>query len=78
MKKAAIGVGSNLGDSVRVCRDVFHLLGNHPAIDSVKTSSLYRTSPVGSAAGRWFINAAPVLKTLLGPEALLDLMLDIA
>lgn len=77
MKKAAIGIGSNLGDSVRICRDVFHLLRNHPAAAIVKTSSLYKTSPVGSDAGGWFINAAACFKTLLEPEALLDLMLDI-
>ncbi len=77
MKQAAIGVGSNLGDSVRICRDVFHLLRNHPALGIVKTSSLYRTSPVGSDAGGWFINGAVLLETLLEPLALLDLMLDI-
>ncbi|MDR3553795.1 MAG: 2-amino-4-hydroxy-6-hydroxymethyldihydropteridine diphosphokinase [Syntrophobacteraceae bacterium] len=77
MNKAAIGVGSNLGDSVRICRDVFNLLRNHPAVDSVRMSSLYRTSPVGSEAGGWFINAAMLLETLLEPLPLLDLMLDI-
>ena len=77
MKKAAIGVGGNLGDSVRICRDVLDVLRNHPAIDIVKASSLYRTSPVGSEAGGWFINGAVLLQTLLEPLALLDLMLDI-
>jgi 2-amino-4-hydroxy-6-hydroxymethyldihydropteridine diphosphokinase len=77
VNKAAIGVGSNLGDSVRTCRDVFNLLRNHPAVDSVRMSSLYRTSPVGREAGGWFINAAMLLETNLEPLALLDLMLDI-
>ena len=76
VKKAAIGVGSNIGDSVRICRDVFNQLRNHPAIDNVRISSLYRTSPVGSSAGGWFVNAAVVLETILEPPALLDFLLD--
>ncbi|MDR3567632.1 MAG: 2-amino-4-hydroxy-6-hydroxymethyldihydropteridine diphosphokinase [Syntrophobacteraceae bacterium] len=77
MKRAAIGIGSNLGDSIGICRDVFDLLRNPPAIDIVKASSLYRTSPVGSEAGGWFINGAALIETLLEPEALLDLLLAI-
>ena len=77
MKKAAVAIGSNLGDSVRICREVLDLLRNHPAIGKVKASSLYRTSPVGSDAGGWFINGAAVLETALEPLGLLDLLLDI-
>ncbi len=77
MKEAAIAVGGNLGDSVSICRDVFHLLGHHPAMDGVKCSSLYRTSPVGDDAGGWFVNAAVLVKTILDPLALLDEMLEI-
>ena len=77
VKKAAVGIGGNLGDSIRICREVFDLLRNHPAINIVRTSSLYRTSPVGSEAGGWFINGAASIETLLEPLALLDLMLDI-
>ncbi|MGC9197026.1 MAG: 2-amino-4-hydroxy-6-hydroxymethyldihydropteridine diphosphokinase [Syntrophobacteraceae bacterium] len=77
MKQAAIGVGGNLGDSVSICRDVFHLLEHHPAMDSVECSSFYRTSPVGNDAGGWFVNAAALVKTILEPLALLDVMLEI-
>ena len=75
MKKAAIGVGSNQGDSVRICREAFDLLRNHPAIGIIRTSSLYRTSPVGVSGHEWFINAAIVVHTVLEPVALLELML---
>ena len=77
MKKAAIGVGSNQGDSVQICRDVINLLRNHPAISNMTASSLYRTSPVGVSGQAWFINAAVVVHTLLEPEALLELMLEV-
>jgi 2-amino-4-hydroxy-6-hydroxymethyldihydropteridine diphosphokinase len=53
------------------------LLRIHPAIDIVKASSLYRTSPVGSEAGGWFTNGAVLIETLLEPLALLDVMLGI-
>ena len=76
-KKAAIGVGSNLGDSVRICRDAFELLRNHPAIDILRISSLYRTSPVGLTEQGWFINAAVTLRTMLEPQALLELLLEV-
>ncbi len=77
MRKAASGVGSNQGDSVRICRDVFDLLQKHPAISILRTSALYRTSPVGVTEQNWFINAAVVLHTRLAPQALLELMLEV-
>ncbi len=77
MKKAAIGIGSNQGDSVRICREAFDLLRNHPAIGILKASSLYRTSPVGMTEQEWFINAAAVIETGLEPPALLDLLLNV-
>lgn len=75
MKKAAIGIGSNQGDSIRICREVFMLLQRHPAISIMRVSSLYRTSPVGYLHQDWFINAAVSVQTLLDPPALLDLLL---
>ena len=77
MKKAAIAVGSNQGDSVRICREVFDVLGKHPAINVLRTSSLYRTSPVGPVEQDRFINAAVLLQTRLQPQALLELMIEV-
>ena len=77
MKKAAIGVGSNQGDSIRICRAAIELLRNHPAVSMLTASSLYRTSPVGVYGQDWFVNAALVVRTRLEPAALLELMLDI-
>ncbi len=76
MKTAAIGVGSNQGDSIRICRDVFDLLQKHPAIDIIRISSLYRTSPVGFTEQDRFINAAVLLRTGLEPEALLEMLIE--
>jgi 2-amino-4-hydroxy-6-hydroxymethyldihydropteridine diphosphokinase len=77
VKKAAIAVGSNQGDSVRICREVFEVLRKHPAIDILRTSSLYRTSPVGPVEQDRFINAAVLLQTRHEPQALLKLMIEV-
>ena len=77
MKKAAIAVGSNQGDSVRICRQAFDVLRKHPAINILKISSLYRTSPVGPVEQDRFINASAVLQTRLEPQALFELMLEV-
>jgi len=58
VRKAAIGVGSNQGYPVRICRDVFDLLQKHPAPSIFKALALYRTSPVRVMEQERFINAA--------------------
>lgn len=70
-------MGSNQGDSVRICLEVFDLLRNHPDVSILRTSSLYRTSPVGVSEQDWFINAAVLVQTRLQPQALLALLLEV-
>jgi len=77
VEKSAIGLGSNLGDSVRTCLDALDLLQKHPAINIVKLSSFYRTKPVGFEGQDWFINAAALCDTSLEPLALLDCLLEL-
>ncbi len=77
VKKAAIGVGSNQGDSVRICREVFDLLRKHPAIDILELRRFTEPAPLGSAEQDWFINAAVLLQTRLEPRALLEFMLEV-
>jgi 2-amino-4-hydroxy-6-hydroxymethyldihydropteridine diphosphokinase len=77
VEKAAIGIGGNLGDSVRICLDVFETLRNEPAVSILRTSSLFRTKPVGYAGQNWFVNAAVLCETALEPQQLLDLLLNI-
>jgi 2-amino-4-hydroxy-6-hydroxymethyldihydropteridine diphosphokinase len=52
-------------------------LQKHPAISILRTSALYRTSPVGVTEQDWFVNAVVVLYTRLAPQALLELMLEV-
>jgi 2-amino-4-hydroxy-6-hydroxymethyldihydropteridine diphosphokinase len=77
VEKAAIGLGSNLGDPVRNCLDALDLLQKHPAVNIVKTSSLYRTKPVGFAGQDWFVNGAVLCETSLEPLDLLDFLLGL-
>ena len=77
MEKAAIGLGSNLGDPVRICLDALDLLQKHPAIRIVKASSLYSTKPVGFSGQDWFVNGAVLCETSLEPLDLLDFLLDL-
>lgn len=68
---ACIGLGSNLGPSLRLLQAAWRLLGRHPAIETLRLSSPYRTQPQGLDTDHWFINAAGLLRTSLTPEALL-------
>jgi 2-amino-4-hydroxy-6-hydroxymethyldihydropteridine diphosphokinase len=77
VEKAAIGIGSNLGDSVRTCLDAIEALRNGPAVSILKTSSFFRTRPVGFAGQNWFVNAAVLCETALEPQPLLDFLLEL-
>ena len=72
MERVIIGFGSNLGDSVGICREAVKAIGRHPRIEVEKVSSLYRTEPVGMVDQDWFINGVILCKTSLGPLELLD------
>lgn len=69
MTRAAIGIGSNLGDArANVCR-AFERLREVGTV--VARSSLYRTPPWGMTDQPAFVNAAALVDTELAPRALL-------
>jgi 2-amino-4-hydroxy-6-hydroxymethyldihydropteridine diphosphokinase len=67
---AFIGIGSNMDDPADRCRDAFRCLGAVQGIRLLRTSSLYRTEPVGPRDQPWFINAVVEIRTGLRPSAL--------
>ncbi|HEV3086688.1 MAG TPA: 2-amino-4-hydroxy-6-hydroxymethyldihydropteridine diphosphokinase [Candidatus Elarobacter sp.] len=69
MARAAIGIGSNAGDSVAAVRRAFERLAELGAL--VARSALYRTEPWGVRDQEPFVNAAALLETDLEPAALL-------
>jgi 2-amino-4-hydroxy-6-hydroxymethyldihydropteridine diphosphokinase len=77
MKRAVLGLGSNLGDSVETIRRACEALDLLPKTQVLQCSSLYRTKPVGLLDQPDFVNAAVLLKTGLSPRALLGACLGI-
>ena len=68
MRRAFLGLGSNLGDRVA------HLRGAVAAIpDLVATSPVYETEPVGGPDQGAFLNLVAELHTELAPRELLEL-----
>jgi 2-amino-4-hydroxy-6-hydroxymethyldihydropteridine diphosphokinase len=74
---AYIGLGSNLGDSLRVLPEAWQALGRQPGIALGPLSSPYRSEPVGMVSSNWFINAAGLVRTALPPLELLELLLNL-
>ncbi len=77
MSIAYVALGANLGDPASMVRAAFAALANLPHSRVARTSSLYRTAPVGITAQPDFINAVAALETQLAPEALLEALLDV-
>ncbi len=71
MNTAFIGLGSNLGDSLRVVLEGWEALGRVQGVYLEQLSHPYRTEPVGMASDNWFINAAGEVRTELSPGELL-------
>ncbi|HOW69781.1 MAG TPA: 2-amino-4-hydroxy-6-hydroxymethyldihydropteridine diphosphokinase [Phycisphaerae bacterium] len=75
---AYIALGSNLGDRRFSVTQAVGALRADAGVGDVVVSSLYTTDPVGGPAGQGpYLNAAARVETRLGPERLLDLLLEI-
>lgn len=75
--KAALGLGSNQGDSRMHLRAAVQALDGLHETRVTAVSSLYRTAPVGYADQPDFLNAVAELETALSPHALLGACLGI-
>ena len=75
--RAAIGLGSNLGDRGAHIEGGFAALGSIERTRVVARSSVIETEPVGPAGQGAYLNAAALVETRLGPRDLLDAMLAI-
>ncbi|MGB5219208.1 MAG: 2-amino-4-hydroxy-6-hydroxymethyldihydropteridine diphosphokinase [Smithella sp.] len=60
---AYIGIGSNLGKSIKNCREAIENLSRVKEIKLITTSSFYKTEPVGIEDQDFFINAVIEIKT---------------
>ena len=73
MRRAAFGLGANLGDAEAALADAVAGLRDEAGVESVRVSSLFRTTPVGGPEQPDYLNAVAVADTDLPAAALLDL-----
>lgn len=74
MTRAWIASGGNLGNVVESFQAACRFLAEHHDLQLVHCSGIYRTAPVGSAAGSAYLNAASCWETTLSPLELLELL----
>ena len=77
MNTAYVALGANIGEPAATVLAAFTAVAGLPESRLLRTSSLYRTVPVGLRNQPDFINAVAALETRLGAEALLDGLLDL-
>jgi 2-amino-4-hydroxy-6-hydroxymethyldihydropteridine diphosphokinase len=71
--RAALGLGSNLGDRRALLSAAVESLRHEPGVEVVAVSSLVESDPVGGPDQRDFLNAVVVVHTSLPPLELLAL-----
>lgn len=69
-----ISYGSNLGDMEQNIEDALFKLCDRDDCKMVQNSSLYRTKPYGNVVQDDFMNGACLIKTLLDPNELLEVL----
>lgn len=67
---AFVGIGANLGEPAAACREAVAILARIPGIRVLRSSSLYRTEPVGPQEQPWFINAVAEIRSERSPRML--------
>ena len=72
-----IGIGSNLGDSLRNCKTAVEFISRTRGVELENASSFYQTEPVGIDAQNFFINAVVEIKTILSPRSLFEALQEI-
>jgi 2-amino-4-hydroxy-6-hydroxymethyldihydropteridine diphosphokinase len=75
-KQAAIGLGSNLGDSLTILKTALDILNNTPGIVINAISSWYQTVPIGPPQPN-YINGCVLLEVQQTPQELLEILLGI-
>ncbi|MDY6855529.1 MAG: 2-amino-4-hydroxy-6-hydroxymethyldihydropteridine diphosphokinase [Thermodesulfobacteriota bacterium] len=74
---AHIGVGSNLGDKIKNCKEAINEVSSFEGNSIKERSSFYRTEPWGNEDQNWFINCVIKIETPLTVYKLLKILQDI-
>ncbi|NES04267.1 MAG: 2-amino-4-hydroxy-6-hydroxymethyldihydropteridine diphosphokinase [Okeania sp. SIO2F4] len=72
---AAIGMGSNLGESLDTLKNAIQTLDEIPGINLISYSNWYRTKPIGPPQPD-YINGCALLKVELTAHKLLEILLE--
>lgn len=75
MNRAFVALGANIGDAASTLKSALAALDQLAGVRVLRTSSLYRTAPVGVEDQPDFINAVAEIETPLAPHALLAALL---
>jgi 2-amino-4-hydroxy-6-hydroxymethyldihydropteridine diphosphokinase len=73
VRRAYLGIGSNLGDRVSHLQGAVDALGAADGLEVVAVSPVYETTPVGGPAQPDYLNAVVAVDTSLPARALLEL-----
>jgi 2-amino-4-hydroxy-6-hydroxymethyldihydropteridine diphosphokinase len=71
--RAALGLGSNLGDRRAHLSDAIDRISNAEGIEVVAVSPIVETLPVGGPSQPEFLNMVAIVQTTLSPEEVLAL-----
>jgi 2-amino-4-hydroxy-6-hydroxymethyldihydropteridine diphosphokinase len=71
--RAALGLGSNLGDRAEVLKSAIATISRTPNVTVAAVSPFVETDPVGGPEQPDYLNAVVVIDTSLTPEELLSL-----
>lgn len=77
MKKAYIGIGTNIGNKLYNIKNAVTALSHLPETQVTKISAVYETEPWGYTEQDNFLNACAEVETNLSPKALLGACLGI-
>jgi 2-amino-4-hydroxy-6-hydroxymethyldihydropteridine diphosphokinase len=71
MKKAYVGIGSNLGDRYRNCLRAVEMMRDIRGCEGLEVSGWYVTRPVGVEGQEWYQNGVASLKASISCQDLL-------
>ena len=77
MHQVYVALGANLADPVAQIHAAFVALARLPETRLDRTSSLYRTTPVGIHGQPDFVNAVASMQTSLTAQAMLDALFEV-
>ena len=75
--EAYLSIGSNIGNKEENLNRAIELINSYKEIEVTKVSSFLVTEPWGYLDQEEFVNAALKLKTILSPQELMKILLDI-